>query len=63
MCHVTVTCLECVFEAPLEGIRLGKVHGESRVELGVDIHHLGRDVTQRKVADQVILLEMGGASQ
>ena len=63
MCHMTVTCLECVLEAPLEGVRLGKVYGKTGAELGVDVHHLGGYVTQWKVTDHVILLKVGGASQ
>jgi hypothetical protein len=42
---------------------LGKVYGEPSAELGVDVHHLGSNMTQRKVADHVIRLKMGGASQ
>ena len=60
---MTVTCLECVEEASFECIRLGKVHRQPRAELGVDVHHLGCNVTQRQVADHVILLEMGEANQ
>lgn len=58
---MTVTCLECVLEASLEGIGLGKVDSESSAELGVDVHHLSSDVTQRQVADHVIFLQVGGA--
>ena len=55
--HMTVTCLECVLEASLKGVWLGKVYCEAGVELGVDVHHLRSDVTQWKVADHVIRLK------
>ena len=58
---MTVTCLECVLEASLEGIWLCKVDSESSAELGVDVHHLGSYVAQRQVADHVILLKVGRA--
>lgn len=53
------THLECDGQASFESVGLSKVDGETGMEGGMDVHHLGSHVTQGEVTDHVIRLKRG----